>query len=374
MTPAGLYIHIPFCKSKCPYCHFYSETELSLIPSFLDALPVEMTRYAGQFSAFDTIYIGGGTPSVLAGGQVAALLAAVHRNFSIAADAEITLEVNPHDGDPDWFRDLRSLGINRLHLGAQSFAPADLTFLGRRHRVPDIYRTVENIFKTGFTNFGLDLIYGLPGQDPSAWKKTLAAALELRPPHLSCYQLSAETGTPLDGDLRRGLCNLPDEETSLAFFLETSSLLTAANYRHYEISNFALRSERFSRHNQKYWEHKPYLGLGPSAHSFRDGRRWWNCRSIINYLKAWREEKLPLDGEEILGPNELRLEAIFLGLRTAAGIDLSAFRETFQNDLMISHRRIIDALIANGFLQHADNRLFPTVRGMAVADQLALLF
>jgi len=373
MTPAGLYLHIPFCKSKCPYCHFYSVTDTSLIPSFLEAVQREMARYPGHFSVFDTIYIGGGTPSLLASGQVAEILAAILRTYSVTPDAEITMEVNPHDGDAAWFRDLRRLGINRIHLGAQSFSPAALTFLGRRHRVADIYRTVDSIFKAGFTNFGLDLIYGLPGQEPAAWKETLAAALELTPPHLSCYQLTAEDETPLAADLRRGLFHLPGEERSRAFFLDTSSLLTAAGYHHYEIANFARRPELRSRHNRKYWEHKPYLGLGPAAHSFREGRRWWNTGSITDYLTALHAGQLPPGGEEILSADELRLETIFLGLRTAAGIDLPAFQKIFRCDLMTTHRRIIDALIAGGLLRRDGRRLIPTVQGMAVADRLALM-
>ncbi len=371
--PAGLYIHVPFCKSKCPYCHFYSTTETGRASRFIDALDREMREYRHRFTAFDTIYIGGGTPSLLTIADLDRILTAARRHFTIAGNAETTVEVNPADADGAWFSDLHGLGINRIHLGGQSFSAPALQFLGRRHTPQNIYEAATLIRGGRFDNYGLDLIWGLPGQNLDDWRRDLAAALSLEPAHLSVYQLSVEPGTPLWRRLRRSEFSLPGEEPSLEFFLATDDLLDRAGFLHYEVSNYARRPEFASRHNAKYWRHAPYLGLGPSAHSFQDGRRWWNYRNINAYLAALAEDRLPVAGSETLGQKELRLETLFLGLRTADGIDMSSFRRRFGEDLRETRKDILSGLISEALLIIEDDRLKPTVRGMATADRLAVL-
>ncbi|MDI9570933.1 MAG: radical SAM family heme chaperone HemW [Pseudomonadota bacterium] len=370
---AGLYIHIPFCRSKCPYCHFYSTTETGWTARFIDALDREMGACRRRFRAFDTIYIGGGTPSLLTGADIESILGAARRHFLIAGDAETTVEVNPADADGAWFSKLRALGVNRIHLGAQSFSPAALRFLGRRHTVLDVHEAATLIRRAGFENFGLDLIWGLPGQSLADWRRELDAALSLEPAHLSVYRLSAEPGTPFRRRLRRGEFSLPGEASSLELFLTADDSLGRAGFLHYEVSSYARRPEFVSRHNSKYWRHIPYLGLGPSAHSFQDGQRWWNRRNLDEYVTALEEGRLPVAGRETLGRDELRLETLFLGLRTAAGVDLSSFHRRFGEDLRETRKDILDGLIADALLILEGDRLKPTVRGMATADRIATL-
>lgn len=334
----------------------------------------EMELYEGEFDTFDTIYIGGGTPSLLTIQQLNAILSGVHKHFLVPPDAEITIEVNPADGDLAWYRSLKDLGVNRLHLGVQSFSDQALTFLGRRHRADDAFAAIVNTVRAGFDNFGLDLIYGIPGQDLQSWRKSLECAVSLSPPHLSAYQLAIEEETPLCHSYRRGSFDIPDEDASLAFFLETSAYLERSGYHHYEVSNYAASTSRKSRHNQKYWDYTPYLGIGPGAHSFKEGKRWWNHRSIEGYLKDLGLGTTPVAGDETLSRDELRLETLFMSLRTARGIDLAAFRLQFGEDLPKERHSIIHSLVASGFIVVNDERISPTTRGFAVADQLALIF
>ncbi len=374
MNLPGLYIHIPFCKTKCPYCHFYSTTDISSVDVFIVSIIREMALYADAFDTFDTVYIGGGTPSLLTIHQLDSIISGVHKHFDVPPNAEITIEVNPADGDLAWYRSLKSLGVNRLHLGVQSFSDQALTFLGRRHRSDDAFAALDNTVHAGFDNFGLDLIYGVPGQNLQSWRESLASAVSLSPPHLSAYQLAIEEDTPLCHSYRCGSFDIPDEDASLAFFLETSAYLERSGYHHYEVSNYAASPSQRSRHNQKYWDHTPYLGLGPGAHSFKEGRRWWNHRSIEGYLKDLAEGTAPVAGDETLTRDDLRLETLFMSLRTAAGIDVAAFCLQFGENLPEIHPSIIQSLVDGGLIVFKDGRISPTTRGLAVADQLALIF
>lgn len=372
MNLPGLYIHIPFCRTKCPYCHFYSTTDLTSVDAVIASIVREMGLYAGKFDTFDTIYIGGGTPSLLTIPQLETILSGARKHFSIPPEGEITIEVNPADGDLAWYRSLKDLGFNRLHLGVQSFSDGALAFLGRRHRAEDAFAAIDNTRRAGFDNFGLDLIYGIPGQELQSWRESLACAVSLAPPHLSAYQLAIEEDTPLCQGYRRGAFDIPDEEASLAFFLETSAYLERSGYHHYEVSNYAVSPARKSRHNQKYWDHTPYLGIGPGAHSFKEGRRWWNHRSIEGYLNDLAAGTTPVGGEETLTRDDLRLETLFMGLRTARGIDIASFHRRFGEDLPRERHAVIESLVAGGFIVVNDERISPTTRGLAVADQLAL--
>ncbi len=240
LTPSpGLYIHIPFCKTKCPYCDFYSIADASLVESYLAALDAEAQLYHHQFPAFDTLFLGGGTPSWLREAHLGELMKILRRQFIFAPDSEITLEANPDDITAEKLRLFRDLGLNRLSLGAQSFDEAELRFLGRRHTADQTRAALDLIRAAGFTNLGLDLIYGLPGQTPAAWRRTLETALRFNPEHLSCYQLTLADDTPMGRKAAEGTLVPLDEETQREFFLLTDQFLTQRGYLHYEVANFA---------------------------------------------------------------------------------------------------------------------------------------
>lgn len=373
---AGLYIHIPFCLSKCAYCSFYSIAAPNLIPEFIKALLREMAFWKSSSlpgQGFDTIYLGGGTPSLLLGGQIQEIMNAVNSAFVIDRQAEVTMELNPGNVSPEYLRNLRAWGVNRLNIGVQSFDDGILKFLGRRHSAREAVCAIDAARAAGFYNIGLDLIYGISGQDIRLWTETLERALSFVPEHLSCYQLSVEAQTPLFGRYRSEGLSLPAESEALDFFFATSHRLAEAGYRHYEVSNFARGNSFRSRHNMKYWRHIPYLGLGPSAHSFCAGRRWWNTADVAAYIQNLSEGKTPVRQSEELSAEQLALEALFLGLRTQDGIDLEQYQALYGVDLLTAKKQTLGQLVENGLVEIRDGRLSPTLSGLAVADSLALI-
>ena len=371
----GLYIHVPFCLSKCPYCHFFSLSPFRSedVEAYLTALFREMDLYRSFSSSFDTVYMGGGTPSVLTVSQMERLVDGVRGRFVIDPSAEWTLEANPGDGDVTLLRACQELGINRVNVGVQSFDDGTLAFLGRRHTAREAAGALEACRLAGFANLGVDLIYGVPGQEEGAWMETLEEALKFGPEHLSCYELTVEPGTPFHVLRQRGdLLPFP-EDRSFRFFMETSEYLEKKGYEHYEVSNFA-RTARFrSRHNGKYWNHTPCLGLGPSAHSFLDGVRWWNGESLEDYVLALGKGKKPVAAAERLSEEDLRLEALFLEFRTRDGIHLAEFKTFYGVDLLSEKGDIISKLVHEGILRRDGDFLRPTRKGLAVADRLALI-
>lgn len=367
LTSSGLYVHLPFCKNKCPYCDFYSITETDRLADFLTALDKEAQLYRDQVLRFDSLYLGGGTPSLLDPSQLSALVNNLRRNFDFAPDAEFTLEANPDDVTVEKLRIYRDLGINRLSLGVQSFDEQELTFLQRRHTARQTRAALELIRAAGFDNLGLDLMYGLPGQTTDIWRQTLKTALSFAPEHLSCYQLTIAAGTPLAAPVARGELTLPDEEAQRSFFLLTHEFLAGRGYRHYEVANFAREEAYRCRHNRKYWNHSPYLGLGPAAHSFREGRRWWNHRSLPDYLAALAAGAAPVAGRETLTPEQLRLETLYLGFRTQEGVACEVIRQHPRWQVVLSELQ--DA----GLVTVANGRVTATPEGLVVADRLPLL-
>ncbi len=366
--PSGLYLHVPFCQSKCPYCDFYSHTDHSLIPRWLKALDKESGFYQDQFPVMDTFYLGGGSPSLLSEQQIADLFKQTRNRFHFEGGSEITIEVNPNDVDPSKLKMYRDLGINRISLGVQSFDSRELLFLRRRHTLEEAEKVLEAIRQAGFANLGIDLIYGLPKQETRQWLTTLEKALTFHPEHLSCYQLTISKGTLFWGLKEKGRLQPLTEFEEEDLFLTTSKFLENRGYLHYEISNFAREEKYFSRHNQKYWRREPYLGLGPSAHSFQENRRWWNVGSLNRYCRALEEEKIPLEGQEELTDEQVLLELISLGLRTKAGLYLD------QLEGKLNLEKILPRLIDKGWASISGSHLVPTVRGFLVADRLPLLF
>jgi oxygen-independent coproporphyrinogen-3 oxidase len=370
---SGLYIHIPFCRSKCPYCDFYSEVTLARIADFLQALRIEMELVRFPARRFDTVYLGGGTPTVLTAEDLETILKNARAHFLLEPQSEVSIEANPGDFDSSCACSLRDLGINRINLGVQSFEPEVLRFLKRRHSAQEALTAIEECRKAGFDHLGIDLIYGIPGQTLASWTRSLCQAMTFKPEHISCYQLTIEGETPLAKEYHAGRFRLPGESAQKKFFFKTAELLEANGYIHYEVSNFARTKRSYCRHNQKYWNHSPYLGLGPSAHSFCLDRRWWNARSLDLYISSLRSGSLPVAGTEILTREQLQLEEFFLGMRTRNGIGLDSFVEKYGCDLLREKKNLLDKLQEEGLLIIQKGRIYPTRRGFSVADQLALI-
>jgi oxygen-independent coproporphyrinogen-3 oxidase len=339
----------------------------------LESLFKEMAMYRNEFNSFDTVYIGGGTPSLLSPQRLESILVRIRENFDLIPNTEITVETNPADLNRSYLESMREIGINRLNIGIQSFDREVLRFLGRRHSLTQALAAVEASRKAGFHNIGLDLIYAVPGETIDSWLDTLKQAVAFMPEHLSCYQLTLEAATPLGRSCRAGEFSVPGEELQYEFFMKTSQFLEDAGYLHYEVSNFAKGAEHTSRHNQKYWDHSPYLGLGPAAHSFQDNRRWWNYRSIDQYITAINAGTLAVEETETLTAEQLRVEALYLGLRTKEGISFQDFKNSYDYDLFTEKKEILDKLQEEGFISIRDGHLYPTPNGFALADSLSLI-
>ncbi len=365
---SGLYIHIPFCRTKCLYCDFYSIPSLSLVPKWLEAVKKETFLYKGLFPIFDSLYLGGGTPTVLSRSQWSGLMEILFTHFAFSPLAEVTVEVNPDDVTEGLMGHLLGLGVNRISLGVQSFDDQELHGLGRRHTSYNAMEAIRCIRDLGFSNMGLDLMYGLPGQTQAQWFKTLKKAVDFSPEHLSCYQLTIEEETPFGKMRDKGDIHLPDEEAQRALFILTSSFLEQEGYLQYEISNFAKGREFICYHNMKYWQHVPYLGLGPSAHSFLRNRRWWNFKSVEDYCEALAGRRRPVADEEILTREQQDLESLMLGLRTMEGIELDRLGDRSRSE------KVLRDLEGTGLVRIEEGRVIPTREGFLVADSLPLLF
>jgi oxygen-independent coproporphyrinogen-3 oxidase len=368
-TPGGLYVHIPFCIHKCDYCDFYSISDLSLKTEFLRALRTEIAAAEPEQLVFDTIYFGGGTPSILDPADVEGILDGIGSTFRLAGPVEVTLEANPGTVDAEGLKRFRKAGVTRLNLGVQSFQEENLRCLGRIHSAGQAREAVAAAHRAGFEEVGLDLIYALPGQTRADWAAELESALAFEPQHIAAYMLTVESGTPLDEARRCGRFRPAAEETAAELFLATSEMLSGRGYRHYEISNFARcaaggRDPRISRHNSKYWNHAPYLGFGPAAHSFLPPRRFWNHRDVRRYIDDVRAGRRPLAGAETLSVEQQMLEAVLLGMRTAAGIDLDGFKSRFGRDFQRLCGPAAQNLAGCGLLTLDTGRCAPTRQGM----------
>jgi oxygen-independent coproporphyrinogen-3 oxidase len=392
MTAPGLYLHIPFCSAICPYCDFsVLKAGLPARKRFVEHLIAEAPLAAREWrepQPFDTIYFGGGTPSLLPAEDLARVLGACRSQLALQTPTPwIFLEANPEDVTRDACAAWRDLGVRTLSLGVQSFSEEALRFLGRRHNADEARAAVETAQAAGFHTVSIDLIFGLPGQTADAWRRELKAAVALSPAHLSCYQLTIHPRTRFGVSAARGqLSELAEEDQAVLFEL-THGLLEDAGFSAYEASNFARSRDHESRHNRKYWDHTPYLGLGPSAHSLAvadagappAARRWWNELRTPRWETRVAAGERPVEGEEALGPQALATEEVMLGLRTTAGIDLDAFTARYGIDLLASNDALVDRLVAEGRLvvraaPEGGQRLAPTASGLAVADGMATAF
>lgn len=361
----GLYVHVPFCPQVCPYCSFaVTAVRPRLHERYVRALCAELAarRSLADRGPLDTVYFGGGTPTLLAPGQLGRILETARHCLGIKADAELTVEANPEAADTARFTALRELGFNRLSLGVQSFADQSLRLLGRQHSGAQADAACDAARQAGFGNLSLDLICAIPGAPARDWEYSLARALEHQPEHLSTYALTIEASTPFAKQERQGrLVPMPEDEQAQAYECGTDRL-EAAGFEHYEVSNFARPGFR-SRHNWGYWHGGQYLGVGLAAHSLLGGRRSWNQRRLKDYLERVEAGLSPEAGAEELDAATVREEALWLGLRTSEGIAMRpalAGRERFR------------ALVAAGYLELRGERVGLTRRGFVLADAIGV--
>ena len=329
-TPLGIYIHVPFCRSKCQYCDFYSLTtkEDKWLDGYQDAVCAHI-RETGPLApdyVVDTVYFGGGTPSFFGADGMAAILNTIRKSFKVSPTAEITFEANPDSVSDRLLRRLRSEGFNRVSLGVQCDNDEILKKLGRPHNYAQVVSAVERIRRYKFKNLSLDLMYGLPGQSLQDWERTLKNVLKLQPEHISCYGLQVEEGTPLYE--YREYCNLADEDTQADMYLSAVEILRQHGYRQYEISNFC-RKGNVSRHNLKYWNGEPYLGFGPNASSDFGGSRFTIVRDLRKYIEGIKQGGQVLQEVQEVATRERAGEYLMLRLRTAAGIDPKVYERRY---------------------------------------------
>ena len=369
-APLGLYIHIPFCKSKCVYCDFYSlPRSESRMDDYTDALCAHLAETA-PFAAghlVDTVYFGGGTPSYLGTKRLVKILKTILKKYKVDKQAEITLEANP-DSAGDWkeLRTLRRCGFNRLSLGMQSADDEELSEIGRVHTMAQTEAAVEAARKAKFQNLSLDLIYGLPHQTLEGWQKNLSAALDLTPEHLSCYGLKVEEGTPLFA--RRGTAGLPGDDAQADMYLYMVEFLKAQGYEQYEISNFA-KPGCASRHNLKYWTLGEYAGFGPGAHSDFGGVRYAYTKDLEGYIRGVRDHAPMLSESDRIPPLDRDTEWVMLGLRTTAGLDPKAFERRFRRRFTC-FLPFLDQCARAGYAVDEDGRWHLTPRGFLVSNQI----
>src|SRR5437870_2122219 len=379
MTYAGIYIHIPFCRSRCSYCDFATGMyESAIAGRYVGALCSEIKnwREVDKPSVVDTIYFGGGTPSLLAASQIESIASAVRGRFEVTEGAEVTLEINPGDGGTNEaskrpsMNQWRSFGINRASFGAQTFDDRDLKQLGRTHSAADISSTFQRLRDAGFSNINFDLIAGLPGQTLDGWKRNLEEALKLRPEHLSLYLLDVHEGTPLADQIKSGMRPKPDDDLAAEMYVTMIEEVCAAGYEHYEISNFCLPGFE-SRHNTKYWSGAAYYGFGCSAHSY-DGarRRWANKRDAAKYVEMIDQNSSTIVERTSLSDQDARSESVFLGLRLMRGIDLQNYRARFGKDLRDRYNGELDQLIEAGLIQLDRELLKLTTRGALLSNEV----
>ena len=365
---AGIYIHIPFCKQRCKYCAFYSSTLYNIRNEYVGALCKELKERKEYLKGelVETIYLGGGTPSTLTMEQLNAICQTIYDIYPVAKEAEITIECNPDDLTPEFLEQLRELPFNRISMGVQSFNDAQLKKLGRRHTAESARQAVLNARAAGYSNISIDLMFALPGSTTNEWMHDLKSAIELRPDHLSAYNLMYEEGTPLYNALQRGEITELSEEENVEQFSMLINEMKAAGYRHYEISNFALPGKE-SRHNSSYWNDTPYLGCGAAAHSYDGASREWNIADVKSYIKGIENGKRIYEIEN-LTEEERYNDAILTRLRTADGIPLEWMKEKFCPKLNRYMLSAAEKEIALGNLKEKDGFLSLTEKGVFISD------
>ncbi|MFN8442210.1 MAG: radical SAM family heme chaperone HemW [Caldilineaceae bacterium] len=396
----GIYIHIPFCERKCPYCDFNTYAGLnSLFQSTVDALCQELRQWSSTLAKrpVTSIFLGGGTPTVLESSQLAQLFETIYTHFQVVANAEITSEANPGTVDQDKFATLRSLGVNRLSLGVQSLQAEELRFLGRIHSVEDVYRAIDAARGAGFDNLNLDFMFGLPEQSPQQWSNTLDQALALQPEHLSLYSLIVESNTPLAHWVKTGVVIAPNEDIAAEHYEYAIKRLQTAGYRHYEVSNWARQDKTAattpevditprlaSQHNLLYWRNGDYLGVGPGAHShlrWRDeagqafNRRWGNRKAVAGYVQRITQGEPVEEFHEEIDERTSMGETMMLGLRLIdEGVSFQRFRTLHGEELATVFSDELTRLEAKGLLANDKERVHLTSTGLMIGNQVFMEF
>ena len=372
MQTAGIYIHIPFCRKKCLYCDFYSIPNADdLIQPFIDALCIEIEQCNIDISDwhFDTCFIGGGTPSILHPNQLEQLLTALEKHFNIHHFSEFTIEANPGEISENALNQFRSLGINRLSLGIQSLNSNNLKTLDRIHTPEQAIQSIELAKKIGFDNISCDLIYGIPNQSIQSWKETLKTVIKLQPEHLSAYELTVEPKTPLYSMVASNKIQMPSDLSILKKSQLTHNLLNENGYDKYEVSNYSIPGKKCV-HNLHYWRIEPYLGLGPSAHSFDGTQRYSNLIDLHLYIDNLQNNKSVQNHQETLTEIQLTNEKIGFGLRMKEGINLNSFSKSQQEQITISLSITQDKW--PGCIQICDGQISLTEKGIIFADTIAV--
>jgi oxygen-independent coproporphyrinogen-3 oxidase len=374
-----LYIHIPFCTKKCIYCDFYSIPFKSHIAEdYIKALCKEIELRKDIVGNLTTIYIGGGTPTILSGKEIAGLLQAVRDNYAIDPDAEITIEANPRTISEDKAKKLLDSGINRISIGIQSLIDKELIILGRSHNAEDAIEAVKDVRSAGFKNVSIDLIYGIPSQkfqisnfkfQIQNWEYSLQKALKLSPEHISIYELTPEENTSLYEDIKSGRLAMPEEGVISEMYYKGIDILKDHGYVHYEISNFARKYEDNGyecRHNLNYWNRGEYLGIGAGAHSFFGSKRTGNARDISFYIESIDNNKMPVAEEHYITNDEALKEFIFLGMRKTDGIDMNFLPE--KKRVLI--KKAVEDLASHGLVEFKDSHLRLTRKGLILSNEV----
>jgi len=367
----ALYVHIPYCLSKCPYCDFASVPLDGSAWAYLDALAVEAERVSKKIQKADTVYIGGGTPTVLTPEQITWLLLRLRESFDISPDAEMTVEANPCSLSAATADAPAACGVNRVSLGAQSFVDAELSFLGRSHKACDVSRAFTLLGEAGMENISLDLIYAIPNQSPESWRYSLSQAIALEPQHISTYCLTFEPATPFWRSLQEGAFEKKSDDEELELYEIARETLVQSGYEHYEISNFALPGRR-SRHNMVYWTNGEYLGLGAGAVSYIGGTRITNLREPEEYIRAVKSGEGAAREAERIPQSMQAIETAIQQLRLSEGIDCAAFADRFG----VHPKDVFDGsfgeLVEMGLLERTADAIKPSLKGWHLANEVAL--
>lgn len=374
--PTGLYLHIPFCAAICNYCNFNRGLhDDGLRRRYVEALVADIRRSAAPGVAADTIFFGGGTPSLLEPGEVAAVLAACRDSFAVAGDAEVTLEANPESSSAEVLEGFRAAGVNRLSFGVQSFHDAELRRLGRLHTAGTARQAVSRARAAGFDNLSLDLMMWLPGQSQADWLSSVDALVDVGPDHASLYLLEIYPNAPLKDEMARGGWSVAPDDDAAEMYLEGLGRLDRAGYEQYEISNVARPASRRSRHNLKYWQEGEWIGFGCGAHSTYGGERWRTLNAVADYVeRIGGGADVHLERRR-LEPQERLEEALFMGLRLVEGLDLQQVRERHDVDIWARYRQDLAAFVHAGLLVHEpDRRLALTRAGMLLANEVMSVF
>jgi putative oxygen-independent coproporphyrinogen III oxidase len=369
---AGIYLHIPFCRQACHYCNFHFSVSQRNRPEFVKAIVKEVRMQKDFFGAgtgMDTLYFGGGTPSLLSEEELREIVNSLHRSFPVEQDAEITLEANPDDLDKDKLKALREMGVNRLSIGIQSFAEADLRYMNRSHSSGQALKVLTDALETGFSNITADLIYGTPGMDDRQWVQNIMTLVNMGIPHISAYSLTVESKTALDVFIRKGKAAPVDEEQSARQFEILRDITSSHGYDHYEISNFG-KPGYYSRHNLSYWSGEPYLGLGPSAHSFYPGHRQWNIANTQVYIEKIEQGIIPFQQEQLSADQQYN-EYIMTALRTMWGAEKKIINERYGYSFLEQLKRSAEKYLENGLLEETPTHYRITAKGKFLSDGIA---